>query len=55
MPVEEGKGTGMVPGGRECTGSFILRVLKPGSLGADLREDLNRVFIGFSRCILSGS
>ena len=58
-PVGEDEGKskniGGLPGGKVYTGSFVLRGLKPGCLGEILGKDFSRMFINFSRCILSGS
>ena len=56
MGEEEGEGkvADMLPGGGVRAGSFILRILKPGSLREVLEKDFNRIVISFSRCILSG-
>ena len=51
----EGKGTRMLPGRRAPAGSFVLKVLTTGGLGVILGENLNRIFMGFPRCVLSGS
>ena len=40
----EGKGTGVLPGGRVHAGHFVLRA---ESLGEVLGEDLNKIFISF--------
>ena len=43
----EGKGAGMLSRRSACPRTFVLRVLKAGSLGQVLGEDLNRVLISF--------
>ena len=43
----KGKGTGMLLGGREHRGTFILRFFKAWEFMGGLGEDLNRKFISF--------
>ena len=50
----ERKSVGVLLGGRTHVGSFDLRDLKAGSFGDVLGEGLNRIFINFSMCCLSG-
>ena len=50
----ERKSVGVLLGGRTHVGSFDLRDLKAGSFGDVLGEGLNRIFINFSVCCLSG-
>ena len=58
MPLEkeegEGEGAGVLPGGIMNAGSSVSRVFKGSEFKGRLRGDLDRMFISFSRCILSG-